>query len=58
MSKINWDLYGKWLLPVIIPVLAIIIFNTFNFFIKSTVTLAEESYGLGYKLGNFLDKFF
>ncbi len=46
------------MLPVIIPVLGIIIFNTSNFLLKSMVTLANESYGLGYKLGDILDKFF
>lgn len=46
------------MLPVIIPVLGVIIFNTFNLLLKSTVTLAEKSYNLGYKLGNLIDTFF
>jgi len=46
------------MLPIIVLVLAIIIFNGFRFFIKSTVNLVEESYSLGYKLGDFLEKIF
>lgn len=58
MRDINRNVYGKGLLPVIISVLAILIFNGFRFFIKSTVNLVEESYSLGYKLGDFLEKIF
>lgn len=58
MRDINRNVYGKGLLPVIISVLAILIFNGFRFFIKSTVNLVEESYSLGYKLSDFLEKIF
>ena len=53
--NINWDWYGKVMLSVIIPMVGVVIFNTFNFLLKSTVTLAEESYSLGYKLGLLID---
>ena len=58
MRKANWKIYSKGMLPIIVLVLAIIIFNGFRFFIKSTVNLVEESYSLGYKLGDFLEKIF
>jgi len=46
------------MLPIIIPVLGVIIFNTFNLLLKSMVTLAEESYSLGHALGSLIDTFF
>ncbi|WP_186331899.1 hypothetical protein [Paenibacillus xylanexedens] len=53
--NIKWDRYGKGILPVIIPMVGVIIFNTFNLLLKGIVTLTEESYSLGYKLGLLID---
>ncbi|WP_340014995.1 hypothetical protein [Paenibacillus sp. FSL K6-1318] len=58
MQKINWTSFGKSMLPLIIPMLAIIIFHAFNVFIKGAVFFTEGFYGLGQKLGNFLEHFF
>jgi hypothetical protein len=58
LRNINWNWFGKSMLPIIIPVLGVIIFNTFNLLLKSMVTLAEESYSLGYKIGSLIDTFF
>lgn len=58
MRNINWNWFGKSMLPIIIPVLGVIIFNTFNLLLKSMVTLAEESYSLGHALGSLIDTFF
>ncbi len=46
------------MLPVIISVLGIIIFNTFNFLLQSMVALAEKFYSTGYTFGEFLDRMF
>lgn len=46
------------MLPVIISVLGIIIFNTFNFLLQSMVDLAEKFYSTGYTVGEFLDRIF